>query len=79
MRIIAIHKENGKITSYKLDNNRIVNKKRCIEMVKKGKIEDCNIGISRDGEEFVRTKRNKATTGTGKKKGPVNLGDMPTF
>lgn len=75
MKITAIHKEGNTITKYQLDNGKVVNKEKCISMVKNGKIEDCNIGRNKEGEEFVRTNRNDE----GQKGEITNLRDLPTF
>jgi hypothetical protein len=75
MKITAVHKEEGKINSYKLDNGQVVSKEECVQMVKNGEIENCNVGRSRDNEEFVRTKRDDED-----KPGQItNLDDLPTF
>lgn len=75
MKITAVHKEDGKISSYKLDNGQVVEKAECIQMVKNGEIENCNIGRSRDNEEFVRTDRDDE----GQEGQITNLDDLPTF
>lgn len=75
MKITAVRKDkDGKISDYKLDNNQIVDKETCVSMVKSGEIENCNVGISKNGEEFVRTDRD-AEEG----KHIKNLDDLPTF
>ena len=75
MKITAVHKEDGKISSYKLDNGQVVEKTECIKMVKNGEIENCNIGRSRDNEEFVRTDRDDE----GQEGQITNIDDLPTF
>ena len=75
MKIVATHKDNDKITKYKLDNGKIVEKDECINLVKNGDIENCNVGRSKDGEEFVRSDRDD-------EKNPgehTNLRDLPNF
>lgn len=57
MKIVAVHKFNGKITEYKLENGKVIDTPECIQLVKEGKIEGCNIGVNRQGEEFVRSNR----------------------
>ena len=59
MKITAVHKEDNVITQYKLDNGQVVDKDECINLVKNGEIEDCNIGKNKEGEEFVRTNRDE--------------------
>ena len=75
MKITAVHKENNSLTKYKLDNGKIIDKDRCISLVKEGKIENCNIGRNKDGEEFVRTNRDDE----GKEGETTNLRDLPNF
>lgn len=62
MRIVAVHKFNNKITEYKLDTGKIIDTAECIQLVKDGKIEGCNVGINRQGEEFVRSNRGSKNT-----------------
>lgn len=57
MKIVAVHKFNNKITEYKLENGKIIDTAECIQMIKDGKIEGCNVGVNRQGEEFVRSNR----------------------
>ena len=75
MKIQAVHKEDGTITKYKLDNGKIIDKTQCIKMVKNGKIENCNIGVNKENEEFVRTNRDTEDDS----KQITNLDDLPTF
>ena len=75
MKIVATHKENNKITQYKLDNGNVVDKEECINLVKNGYIEECNVGRSKDGEEFVRSDRDDENT-PGEH---TNLRDLPNF
>ena len=75
MKITAVHKEDNAITQYKLDDGRVVDKQECINMVKNGEIENCNIGTNKEGEDFVRTNRDDED-----KPGEItNLNDLPTF
>ena len=75
MKIVATHKEDNKITQYKLDDGRIVDKEECINLVKNGYIEDCNVGKNKEGEEFVRSDRdNEDNPGE-----HTNLRDLPQF
>ena len=75
MKIVAIHKEDNKISQYKLDNGNVVDKEECINLVKNGQIENCNIGKNKEGEEFVRSDRDDED-----KVGQItNLSDLPTF
>lgn len=74
MQITAVHKEDGKITQYKLDDGRVVDKEECISLVENGDIENCHIGNSKNDEPFVATDRDKE----GENK-ITNLDDLPTF
>lgn len=75
MKIEAVHKEDGKITQYRLDNGDVIDKEQCVQMVKNGEIEDCNVGVSKDHEEYVRTDRDDEDGD----KQITNLDDLPTF
>lgn len=75
MKIVATHKEDNKITQYKLDDGTVVDKDECINLVKNGQIEDCNVGKNKEGEEFVRTNRDDEDN-----PGEItNLRDLPNF
>ena len=75
MKIVATHKEDNKITQYKLDDGTVVDKDECINLVKNGQIEDCNVGKNKEGEEFVRTSRDDEDN-----PGEItNLRDLPNF
>lgn len=74
MKITAVHKEEGTISQYKLDDGRIIGKDECISMVKNGEIENCNIGVDRNNKEFVRTDRDDENG-----KHIQNLDNLPTF
>ena len=75
MKIVATHKEDNKITQYKLDDGTVVDKDECINLVKNGQIEDCNVGKNKEGEEFVRTNRDDEDN-----HGEItNLRDLPNF
>lgn len=74
MKITAVHKEDGTITQYKLDNGQVIGKEQYINMVKNGEIENCNVGVNKENEEFVRTDRDKEGS-----QEITNLSDLPTF
>lgn len=74
MKIEAIHKEDGKITQYKLSNGKTVDKETCIGLVEQGKIENCHVGKSKTGEAFVATDRDKEGEDN-----ITNLDNLPTF
>ncbi|MCL2321309.1 MAG: DUF3892 domain-containing protein [Oscillospiraceae bacterium] len=53
-QIVAIKKENGKITGYKLSDGRIINKDEGVLMAKQGGIR--GVGVSeRKGEEYLKS------------------------
>lgn len=74
MQIVAVHKEDDKITKYKLNDGTILDKEDCIQLVRKGDIENCHIGNSKTNEPFIVTDRDKE----GENK-ITNLDDLPTF
>lgn len=75
MKIVATHKEDNKISQYKLDNGQVVSKEECITLVKNGEIENCNVGKNKEGEEFVRSDRDSEDN-----PGEItNLSDLPNF
>lgn len=76
MKITGVHKEDGTITNYKLDNGKIIDKEECISLVKDGKIEDCNIGVNKQNQEFVRTNRDDEGS---EGKHITNLDNLPQF
>lgn len=75
MKITAVHKEDGTITNYQLENGKVIDKETCINLVKDGQIEDCNVGVNKENEEFVRTDRDTEDN----EKKITNLSDLPTF
>lgn len=55
-RIIGVrHDSNGEIVSYKLDNNKILNKKEAVSFAEEGKIDGVTIGVSKNGEKFLKS------------------------
>ena len=51
--IVAVHKEEGNISSVKLDNGTILSKEEAIELTKHGGIKDMNVG-RRGSRETLR-------------------------
>lgn len=49
------HDSKGEITAYKLDNGRIITKEEGITMVKNGQIEGVTVGVSKNGERYLRS------------------------
>lgn len=72
MKIVAVQKdENGVIQQYKLDNNKIVDAKQAIEMVRNKQIENCNVFTTKNGGEAIRSDRDGDASN--------NLDNLPTF
>ncbi|EYE87339.1 hypothetical protein Q428_13860 [Fervidicella metallireducens AeB] len=54
-KIIGVkHDSNGEIISYKLDNNKIIDKKEAVKFAEEGKIDGVIIGVSKNGEKFLK-------------------------
>lgn len=49
------HDKNGEIVSYKLDDGSVVSKLRGVELVKEGHIKGVTVGVSKKGEEYLRS------------------------
>ena len=72
MKIVAVQKdEKGVIQQYKLDNNKVVNVNKAIQMVKDNKIENCNVFTTRNGSEAIRSNNDGNESN--------NLDNLPTF
>ena len=72
MKIVAVQKdEKGVIQQYKLDNDKVVDINKAIQMVKDNKIENCNVFTTRSGSEAIRS-NNDGDKGN-------NLDNLPTF
>lgn len=72
MKIVAVQKdENGVIQQYKLDNNKVVNAKQAVEMVRNKQIENCNVFTTKNGGEAIRSDRDGDASN--------NLDNLPTF
>lgn len=72
MKIVAVKKDTkGVIQEYKLDNNKVVNVARAIDMVKSGKIEGCNVFTTRSGSEAIRSNNDGDASN--------NLDNLPRF
>jgi len=69
-QIVAIKKESGKITGYKLSNGRIINKDESILLARQGGIK--GVGISeRKGEEYLKSLPDETEDN--------NLSNLPTI
>ena len=72
MKIVAVQKdENGVIQQYKLDNNKVVNAKQAVEMVRNKQIENCNVFTTKNGGEAIRSDNDGDASN--------NLDNLPTF
>ena len=49
------HGNKGEIVSYKLDDGSVISKQEGISLTKQGKIDGVTIGISKFGEEYLRS------------------------
>ena len=68
--IVAIKKESGRITGYKLSDGRIINKDEGILLARQGGIK--GVGISeRKGEEYLKSLPDETEEN--------NLGNLPTI
>ncbi len=68
-RIVALIKRGGKVTGYKLSDERVVAKQEAVEMAKQGQIAD--VGIAHRGEtEYLKAIPNGSEND--------NLGSLPT-
>jgi len=53
-QIVALVKEGGKISGYKLSDDRIVSKEEGVNLARSGEIADVGIGI-RNGNEYLKS------------------------
>lgn len=56
-KVVAVRKEEGSISLYKLDDGRILNRKEICNEVAGGKVEGLALFTTRDGDEAVRSNR----------------------
>lgn len=72
MKIVAVQKDGkGVIQQYKLDNDKVVDVKQAIEMVKNNQIENCNIFTTKSGYEAIRSNNDGDASN--------NLDNLPSF
>ena len=55
MKITKLVKHSGDVTGYELSNGEIVSKEQGVQMAKEGHISGVAVGISRKGEEYLRS------------------------
>ncbi|EOR21236.1 hypothetical protein A500_13946 [Clostridium sartagoforme AAU1] len=53
--IRAIIKNSGEIVGYELSNGKRINKEEGVQMAKNGQIAGVAVGVSRKGEEYLRS------------------------
>ena len=56
-RVVAVRKENGSISQYKLDDGRIMNRHEICDAAIRGEVEGVSTFETRDGGEAVRSDR----------------------
>jgi hypothetical protein len=49
------HNSKGELISYKLDNGSVIGKDEGITLAKQGKIQGITVGVSKSGEEYLRS------------------------
>lgn len=57
MKINGVHREDGQVMYFRLDDGKILTKQQCISYIKAGDIDNGAISRSKKGEEFVRSKK----------------------
>ena len=55
MQITKLIKHSGDVTGYELSNGERISKERGVQMAKEGHISGVAVGISRKGEEYLRS------------------------
>lgn len=53
--ITALIKESGEVVGYELSNGERISKEQGVQMAKEGKIEGVAVGVSKKGEEYLRS------------------------
>lgn len=69
--IVAVHREGGDCTAYKLNDGRVISEEEAVAMCKAGQLPGFIVGESKFGEEYIR--------GIGDGKGSNNLQNKPYF
>lgn len=73
-KVVAVRYRNGAIEAYKLDTGEVIGKESAVALAHQGVLENIIVGVNRDGEETVRTKREGD-----KDPNIVNLSELPRF
>lgn len=55
MQITKLIKQSGNVTGYELSNGERISKEHGVQMAKEGQISGVAVGISRKGEEYLRS------------------------
>lgn len=55
MQITKLVKHSGDVTGYELSNGDVISKEQGVQMAKEGHISGVAVGISRKGEEYLRS------------------------
>lgn len=53
--ITALIKESGEVVGYELSNGERISKEQGVQMAKEGQIEGVAVGVSKKGEEYLRS------------------------
>lgn len=69
-RVVAVRRENGSISQYKLDDGRIMNRHEICKAAITGEVEGLATFTTRDGDEAVRSNRGQYD---------YSLDNLPTF
>lgn len=56
MKINGVHREDGQVLYFRLDDGKIVSKSKCIDLIKDGSIDNGVVSRSSRGAEFVKSK-----------------------
>ena len=69
-RVVAVRRENGSISKYKLDDGRVLNRHEICDAAIRGEVEGVSAFTTRDGDEAVRSDRGQPD---------YSLDELPTF
>ena len=53
--ITAVVKKSGEIVGYELSNGEMISKEQGVQMAKEGQIKGVAVGVSKKGEEYLRS------------------------
>ena len=69
--IVAVKRDSGEITAYKLEDGTVIDKATAVQMCESGQLPGYRVGVSRDDELYIR--------GVGDGDESNNLRNMPGF